>query len=408
MAVNLPEPPPSAVEAGGHHARMGDRSLFPELRPRVYLNHAAISPPSLPVRQAVLGALSRSETLGVGAIGGDLAQRERLRERFAVLAGCAAADVAILGNTSQGVSAIAQSFPWVYGDEVVVFQGEFPANVTPWQRAAQENDLKLTFLSLEPYRSAPDQALETLETALRGGVKLVAVSAVQFQTGLRMPVGSMARLCHDHGAQIFVDGIQACGASPLDVHGTEVDYLATGGHKWLMGPTGVGFLYVSPSRVQDLRPVAAGWMSHEDGMGFLFDGPGHMRYDRAIRKRTDLFESGMPNVLGCAAAEAALELIQQLGVQAIWDHVQRYIDALEEGLLSRGFQSLRASTDGGRSTLLCTRPPEGLDVVELHQRLVAEGVDCSIPDGLLRFAPHWPNHLDEVPQVLAAVDRVAG
>ncbi|MEC9070805.1 MAG: aminotransferase class V-fold PLP-dependent enzyme, partial [Myxococcota bacterium] len=291
-------------------------------------------------------------------------------------------------------------------DRVVLFEGEFPANVTPWQRAAHEHDLKLRFLSLEPYGDAVDEAMDLLEEALRGGVRLVAVSAVQFQTGLRMPVGEMARLCHQHGAQIFVDGIQACGASPLDVHDMDIDYLATGGHKWLMGPTGVGFLYVSPSRVEHLRPVAAGWMSHEDGMGFLFDGPGHMRYDRPIRRRADLLESGMPNVLGCSAAEAALELIQQLGVSAIYDHVQQYIDALESALVARGFKSLRAGHPGGRSTLLCTRPPEGVDVVELHKGLVGEGVDCSIPDGRLRFAPHWPNHLDEVPAVAAAVDRL--
>jgi len=174
----------------------------------------------------------------------------------------------------------------------------------------------------------------------------------------------------------------------------------------LMGPNGVGFLYVSPTRVAELQPYGAGWLSHEDGMGFLFDGPGHMRYDRPIRQRADLFESGMPNILGCAGAEAALELIQQLGVDAIFDHVQRYLDALESGLVNRGFESLRAPEEGGRSTLLCTRPPSGVEVVELHQRLVAAGVDCSIPDGLLRFAPHWPNHLDEVPGVLASVDQV--
>ena len=118
--MNLPPPPPSVVESGGHRAQLGDRSLFPELVPPIYLNHAAVSPPSMPVRLAVLGALERSETLGVGAIGGDLAQRERLREGFAVLMGCAPTDVAILGNTSQGVSAIAQGFPWESGDRVIL------------------------------------------------------------------------------------------------------------------------------------------------------------------------------------------------------------------------------------------------------------------------------------------------
>src|SRR5262245_1296445 len=104
-------------------------------------------------------------------------------------------------------------------------------------------------LRIAPYASSFERGLEALEgELLRGAVRLVAVSAVQFQSGLRMPLQAMSRMCHVHGAELFVDGVQACGVVPVDVRAEGIDYLACGSHKWLMGLEGAGFLYVAPGR----------------------------------------------------------------------------------------------------------------------------------------------------------------
>src|SRR6185369_9998242 len=107
------------------------------------------------------------------------------------------------------------------------------------------------------------------------GARLVAISAVEFQSGLRTPFAELAALCHAHGAELSVDAVQACGAVPIDVGAMGIDYLACGSHKWMMGLPGAGFLYAAPGRVEALRPHVAGWLSHEDGLDFLFRGPGH-------------------------------------------------------------------------------------------------------------------------------------
>jgi len=386
-------------------ARLGDRSLFPDLTPFAYLNHAAISAPSTPVRAAVQGWLSDYARLGVSAFPVWQAQRERLRKKLAELVAAEPEDLALIPNTTQGVIDVALCFPWRTGDRVVVFQGEFPANVTPWLRAAELYGLEPVMLSLEAFQRSDDEGLADLEIAIRRGVRVVAVSAVEFQTGLRMPLRAIAALCHRHGAEVFVDGIQGCGATPVDVTNSGVDYLACGSHKWLMGVEGAGFLYVRRDRVAALRPVVAGWLSHEDGLGFLFEGPGRLRYDRPIRKRADFVEGGNYNGLSFAALEASLDLIRELGVPAIHAHVNGYLDALEAGLLERGFVSLRSPTAARRSGTLGVVPPERTSVVALHQALGLRGVSCSIPDGVLRFAPHWPNAHTEVPSVLAAIDE---
>jgi len=387
-------------------AKLGDRSLFPHLEARVYLNHGGISYPSVAVQHAVNEVLDDYARRGAAAFMRWNDQRTRLKGKLGALIGVSGDDIALLPNTTRGVIDVSLCFPWQRGDRVIVFQGEFPANITPWQQAAATFGVELVFLSLEEWNRDIELGLASLDRALERGARLVAVSAVQFQTGLRMPLREITKRCHAHGTQVFVDAVQACGSVPTDAGAANVDYLACGSHKWLMGLEGCGFLYVHPSRVSDLRPTTAGWLSHEDGLGFLFDGPGHLRYDRPIKRRVEFFEGGNYNTAGLAGLEASLDLIQQIGVPAIYDHVNGYLDTLEAELGGRGFQSLRTRDVRYRSCTLGLLPPGGVSVVDLQRELGARGIACALPDGVLRFTPHWPNNPAEIPIVLEAVDQI--
>ena len=388
-------------------ARLGDRSLFPGLKPRLYLNHGGISPPSRPVITAVNAVLGDYEAHGAGAYLRWSAQRERLRERLAALVGGEASGIALEPNTSRGVTDVALCMRWRPGDRVIVFEGEFPANVTPWQQAASAFGLEVVRLSLEPFGRSLDEGLASVEPTLRAGrVRLVAVSAVQFQTGLRMPLAALGEACRRHGARLFVDAVQAAGAVPLDVRASGVDFLAAGSHKWLMGLEGAGFLYASPEAASELEPRAAGWLSHVEGARFLFDGAGLLRYDRPIKSALAWLEGGNVNATGCAALEASLALVQEIGVEAIHGHVNRYHDALEPGLRERGFVSRRHPDPAARSCTLSVIPPGDRPLSAWAAALAERGVACATPDGHLRFTPHWPNHPDEIPWLLECLDEV--
>jgi selenocysteine lyase/cysteine desulfurase len=387
------------------HAKLGDRSLFPDLACDAYVNHGAISPPSLAVRRAVTGVLDDYARHGAASFPRWAAQRNGLRAKLAGLVGARPEDVALMPNTTRGVIDVALCFPWSRGDRVILFEGEFPANVTPWQRAAELFGLEIVWLPLAAFAKSDEEGLALLRQALSRGARLAAVSAVEFQTGLRMPVEAMATLCHEAGAEIFVDAVQAIGAVPLDAGAAGIDYLAAGSHKWLMGSEGAGFLYVSPDRVAALRPRVAGWLSHEDPIAFLVRGPGLLRYDRPVRARADFLEGGNVNTAGLAGLEAAVDLLQELGVPAIFAHVNGILDALEGPLAARGFESLRSRDLRQRSCTLSLRAPGGVDVIDLQRRLGARGVSCSTPDGLLRFTPHWPNDVGQVGVVVGAVEE---
>jgi len=386
-------------------ARLGDRSLFPDLEARVYANHAAISPPS---RASLYGLEQGARIMarhGVAGFGPMSAQRGRLKTTLASLIGARPDEIALVLNTSAGIAAIAQCMPWKPRDRVIVFTGEFPANVTPWQRAAATFDLETVFLPIADLARPDGPDYSALDAALAAGARLVCISAVQFQSGLRAPLAEISTRAHGVGAEVCVDGIQAVGCCPLDVGRTGIDYLVCGGHKWLMGPEGAGFAWARAECAAALVPRLAGWLSHEEPVDFLF-APGKLRYDKPVRRTLDFLEGGAPNLLGYAALEGAVQCLAQIGVEAIFEHVQTWLDRLEPALVKRGFVSNRMPDRARRSGILTVVPPAPLTAVQLSEGLGARGIACTTPEGLLRFAPHWPNALDEVPIVIAALDDV--
>jgi selenocysteine lyase/cysteine desulfurase len=341
---------------------------------------------------------------------GTLALRGRLRARLARLLGARAEDVALTTGATHGLQAVALSFPWREGDRVVLLEGEFPANVTPFLRAAQLFRLEPVFLSARDFTEGDGaRGLDALDRALAAGGRLVAASAVQFQTGARMPLAAMAAVCRRRGAELCVDAIQAAGVVPVDVGALDADYVAGGAHKWLLAVQGAGYLWIRPERVAALRPALAGWLSHEEPVSFLTEGrPGLLRYDRPLRRRADVFEGGSAPSVALAALDASVAILLGLGIDAVYAHVQAFHDRLEPALRDRGFAPLRSPDPARRSGILSAAPPPATDAKWLREALLARGVVVAIPDGLVRFAPHWPNALDEVDVVLAALDDALG
>jgi selenocysteine lyase/cysteine desulfurase len=175
-----------------------------------------------------------------------------------------------------------------------------------------------------------------------------------------------------------------------------------------MALEGAGFLYVKPACARRLVPRTAGWLSHEEGLRFLFEGPGMLRYDRPIRPEIQFMEGTSSNGVGFAALEAALGPILQLGVPAIYAHVSEYLDELEQGLLARGLKTLRPTDPARRSGILSFEPPAGLTAADVVTALREHRIFLTMPDGLVRAAPHFPNSRAEIAHVLSALDSTLG
>ncbi len=387
---------------------LGDRGLFSGLEPLVYANHAGISPPSILVKKAIQTLLADYMKRGASAYPTWAAQRARLKAKLGQLVGAPEATVALTANTTRGISDLALCFPWKRGDRVVCFHGEFPSNVTPWQRAAELFGLEIVMLDADAFRTDEAGALERLKALAHVPIRVVAVSAVEFSTGHRMPLRAMSDIVRDAEGVFFVDAVQACGMTAIDVEADGIDMLSSGAHKLLMGIEGAGFVYVRETISPTLIPRVAGWLSHESPVDFLFEGPGKLRYDKPIRTSIDFLELGNVSATAFAALEASLDAILEIGRRPIFEHIQRFNDAVEGGARSLGYSSLRAEDPQARSGALCIVPPTGFEAPQVHDTLQRLGIACAVPNGHIRFSPHWPNAIDESEQVLLSLEEALG
>lgn len=387
-----------------HVARLGDRTLFPSLTDRVYLNHAAISPVSAPVRERMMEVIDDYATRGVAAVHTWIEQRGRLRHVLAQLVNADASDIGYVLNTTSGIIRASMTLPFEAGDRVVLFRGEFPSNTTPWLQAAAHFGLEVVWLDADAMGTP--EGVEAFESLLTSGdIRLVAASAVQFQTGLLMPLAKMGQVCHEHGTWFFVDAIQGAGCVPIDVKSMHIDILVCGGQKWLMGMEGGAWMMIAKDILPQLKPVMAGWLSHEAPLDFLLNGErGLLDPFKPVRQSADAIEGGAQAAVVYAGLEVAVSLLLSIGVEHIYDHVLAYHDQLEPALVARGFKSMRHPQRVHQSGILSMETPS--PVLDWHVGLAERGIATSTPDGLLRFAPHWPNAIAEVDMILDAVDAL--
>jgi hypothetical protein len=265
---------------------LGSRDLFPDLDVPHYLNAASVSPLSKPVTEAMMASLMHQARGGVSAVEHFSASVEGVRSAFGTLVGAASADVAVLANTSAGVTAVASCLDWRPGDRVLLFSGDFPTNITPWQQAAKRYELELVWMDGDRFRTDIGGILDDIEREISRGLRLIAVSAVSFVTGRRRPVEHLARRCRAADTELFVDAIQALGVSPLRMD-CGIDYMAAGGHKWLGGPFGTGVMAVAPRRWSQLGGTVASWLSHPEPLGFLFGDRGLLAHDKPLVWRVE-------------------------------------------------------------------------------------------------------------------------
>ena len=380
--------------------KLGNRSLFDQITAKSYLNYAAFTPPSNLIKTTMDHWFETYSSLGAGAYMLWANQRDRLREKLALLLGCNKDDIGLGGSTSSLISDISLMIDWKKNDRILVFNGDFPSVITPFKSTASIFSLEIVMHELDNFYHSPEEGLANIEKELKKGLRLIAVSSTQFQTGLLMPIKEISLLCKKYGAEILVDAAQSAGAIDFNVEEQQINYLMAPTHKWLMGSEGSAILYVSPESMSKLVLRRTGWMSFKDGEQFLFGKPNLLRYDLEARQKPSIVEMGMTNSLGFASLEAGITCHLHLGMDRIAAHIQSLHDLLEEGLTDLGFKSLRTKYKEGRSSVLGMLPPDSYETPTIFAEMIARKIAISQPDGYLRFAPSWPTNNSEITHII--------
>lgn len=368
------------------------REEFPELSPG-YLNAAAFTPLPLRARRAMQEVdARRADPRGLSDP--DLiAMLGRARSAVARLIGADETEVALAWNTSFGINLAARSLPVAEGSTIVVSDGEFPANVYPWMAMP---GARLELVAADSL-GRPDEA-RLMERLERGDVSVLALSSVQFATGYRADIARFGRFCRERGIHFVVDGIQSVGQVPIDVSAMQIDILAVGGHKWLCGPFGTGFVYVRNELLERLEPVLVGWT----GMTASADIGSLTNYRWGLRPDARRFEVATLPFHDFAGFAASLELLLEVGVEQIQTHLRGLLQPVVQWLRESDGAEVITPDDPARCAgILAFRPPE---IEPVAAALANAGIVCGQREGAIRLAPHLYSTESEIGTVLEVLE----
>ena len=365
-----------------------DHMEFPQQDDLLYLNHAAVAPWPQRTRDAVCAFAEANCSLGARDYPKWLGVEQRLRQRLAWLIGQVDTDeIALLKNTSEGLSVIAQGLDWQAGDQIVISDQEFPSNRIPWQALANQG-VQVVEVNLDV--DDPEQAI--IE-ALTPSTRLVSLSAVQYGSGLLMDMAPIGKACRERGILFCVDAIQILGALPFDARACMTDFVVADGHKWMLGPEGLALFYCRREVQPKLTLRQHGW--------HMIANPGdYTRKDWKVADNAKRFECGSPNMLGVHALEASLSLLQETTMDTVADRLAERVQYLIDGLLQRG-ASLLSPAAPERCAGIVTFTLPGEDPAATFQRLKQGGVVCAERGGGVRFSPHFYTSYSVIDRALA-------
>ena len=312
---------------------------------------------------------------------------EGLRGAFARFINAQPDEVAIVTSASAGINPIANALPFDRRNKVVMSEYEFPTMGQIWL-AQRPRGAEIQFLE-----GVNDTVpTECYERAIDKSTRIVPLTHVSFVNGFRSDVAAIAKIAHAQGALLFLDGYQDCGTRPIDVKALDVDFFVTGTLKYLLGPPGLGFLYVRRELIETLTPTMTSWMAQR--APFLFN-PQCLDPSPDARR----FESGSPPIPNIYLAHPALDLLSGIGMDNVAAQIERLTAAFLKGVRELRLHSKTPSSSVGPLVVLRSK-----DAAAMLAKLTARGIAVSTRRDGVRFAFHVYNTLEDVNVALTALE----
>jgi selenocysteine lyase/cysteine desulfurase len=357
----------------------------------IYLNHAAAGVLPRATRDAVHAMVDDHTARGVIGTAPRELELPAYRRTIAEFIGGRGDEIALLRNTSDGATVLAQGLDLGPGDEVIAAANEFGANAYPWL-ALRARGVTVTLLDAPRERMTPD----VLRRAISARTRVVTVSWATFDDGYRHDLAALAEVAHAAGALFVVDVMQALGAFPLDVTASGVDAVYAGGAKWLLALQGISFLWLRAGLLDRVALRLPGWRSAADKWNFL-------DYAQPPAPDASRYEGGTINILGALSLATSIGVLSAAGVERIAAHVLALNDRLDDGLRAQGWTVLGDRSREDRRSGILTFRREGVDPVALGRRLGNDGFCVTYRPNGIRVSPHGHNTPDQIDAFLAAL-----
>lgn len=332
------------------------RADIPLMKEVAFFQTGSLAPLATPVRAAIIDALDHEGERalhGPAALGSLHDRAVAARSRVASFVGAQPEELAWTVNTTTSIRFAIGSLDWRAGDRLLTTNHE---HISTRALQAGLRDRYGAETIVANAAAGPDQLLTELETALRTEprIRLLLTSHVSCQDGRRLPVEEVVRLGHAHDVAVMVDGAQSLGQFPIDLNELGCDMLVGSAHKWLLGPAGLGFLYVARSGLPRFRSGFA--MAPNDPDAAEPDAP------RPLASRVEM---GTQGSAGAAGLAAAVERLDRIGLVEIERHARTLTDRLFTGLRDLPGVTIATPTEPEQRTGLSAFTIEGYT----HDRL---------------------------------------
>jgi selenocysteine lyase/cysteine desulfurase len=362
-------------------------SEFPLRDDLIYLNHAGVAPWPQRSADAVAAFAQENAELGARQYPNWLKSERGLRTQLRELINAPAEDdIALLKNTSEGLSFVASGLDWKAGDNIVTSDEEFPSNRIVWQSLAGRG-VELRQIALRGAGIlSPEQGLIA---ACDARTRLLAISSVQYASGLRMDLAALGRYCRQHNILFCVDAIQSIGAVAFDVQAINADFAVADGHKWMLGPEGVALFYVRPDLREQLRLSEYGWHMVADQNTYEYrDWQPHPTARR--------FECGSPNMLGIIGLSASLSLLLEVGMPTVEELLLEKTRFLMQLINDEPMLELVTDPNPGRYAGIVSFRHTNMQPIDLYSYLSDTGIVCAMRGGSIRYSPHFYTPLEKL------------
>ena len=373
------------------------RELFEIPENIVYLNCAYMSPQIRRAREVGEKAVSRKSRPWELTPEDFFEEAEEVRALFAQLVGGDTGGVAIIPSVSYGISVAAANVSVREGQKILILEDQFPSNVYTWRVLAEQSGARLVTVS----RPEDFDWTSALREEIDADTAVVAVPNCHWTDGSLVDLARVGESVREAGAALVVDAIQSLGAHPFDVSEVQPDFLVASSYKWLLGPYGIGFMYVG-EKYREGSPIEHNWINRRGSQDFS----GLVAYEDAFQpgaRRYDVGERSNFALLPMAAV--ALQQLIDWEVDNVSETIGALTDLIEE---KAGKLGIAAIPKGRRARhmiglKLGTEAPD-----DLARRLTAHNVFVSVRGESVRVAPNLYNTEEDVERFFDVLGRVVG
>ena len=372
-----------------HGFPLDTRMEFPIKEQYAFLNHASVAPIPSSTLFAITEFARDAAEEGPANYTAWLHSMTLTRQAAGQMLNCEPEDVCFVKSTNHGILIAANSINWQPGDNVVGLAHEFPANMVAWHNLAERG----VEFRVVPEREDHTYALDDIAVYMDARTRLLAVSWVEYSTGVRNDIHALAALAKERGAMFLVDAIQGLGVVPIDLATLPVDFLMADGHKWMLAPEGCGIMYVRRERIAELNNSMCGWCG-------LRNPQEYDDYAQPFKPTAKRFEEGSHNLMAITALGASLRLLLAADITRVAARVEGLAGWLIEHARAKGYTVVTPEDPAKRAGIV-SLAKDGIDTKALAANLLENHkVMVAARRGFLRVSPHFYNDEEELQRLV--------